>query len=221
MFGPLASGEQVFVRLVIPMSVLFFKISQRSVIPGEWGDYGHILQHGMSTHRSRIDGDLALERTGPYIPPITFPGIGEIVLNSSAKQLLETSTLSGFTFRPVQKVLVVELHWHNWDLNAEEPAFYAESGEPEDYILGQRDSEIARAGLGDLWELCVPITATVLRDKEIVSSYEELRLDLTTWNGKDLIRSDGYGSMLFSERARDWFSTHWPEYIEFQKFPTI
>lgn len=81
----------------------FFKISGRSVSHGEWGDYGDILQHGMTAHSRRVDGKLALERTGPYIPPITLPGIGDIVLTSEARQLLEASDLSGFSFAPVEK----------------------------------------------------------------------------------------------------------------------
>jgi hypothetical protein len=44
-----------------------------------WGDYGNILVHGMSAHAGRsMDGRIRLERTGPFVPPITFPGIGDI-----------------------------------------------------------------------------------------------------------------------------------------------
>jgi hypothetical protein len=197
-----------------------FKIDERSIIKGGWGDYGHILQHGMTSDLTRVEGRLALERTGPFIPPITLPGIGEVVLTSSARKLLESSGLTGFSFKPVQKVLTVELHWENWDLTAEEPPHFPDSGEPEDYILGQPDSPSASAALGDLWEVFVPATATILRPKAAVDSYKELRLDLSTWNGADLFRSDGYDSILLSERARDWFSEHWGEYVDFQEFPT-
>src|SRR5215469_4892002 len=116
------------------MPPTFFKIEGRSIIKGEWGDYGHILQHGMAAHLPREGGLLSLERTGPFIPPITLPGIGEIVLTSAARKSLESSGLTGFDFRPVRKVLTVELHWENWNLNAEEPEQFPESGEPEDYI---------------------------------------------------------------------------------------
>jgi hypothetical protein len=92
------------------MATIFFKIEGRSVIPGRWGDYGHILQHGMSSHLPRLDGKLSLERTGPYVPPVTLPGIGHIVLTSEAKELVETSGLSGFRFAAVEKTLIVELH---------------------------------------------------------------------------------------------------------------
>jgi hypothetical protein len=202
------------------MASLIFKIDERSIIKGGWGDYGHILQHGMSCHSPRVGGVLQLERTGPYIPPITLPGIGDVVMTSPARELLESSDLTGFSFRSVQKVLTVELHWERWDLTAEEPPQFSDSGEPEDYILGQPNSPGASAALGDLWELFVPETATILRPKAIVDSYRELRLDLSTWNGTDLFRSDGYACILFTERARTWFAEQWGEYIEFDEFPT-
>jgi hypothetical protein len=197
-----------------------FKIESRSIIPGEWGDYGHILQHGMASHSPRVDGRLALERTGPFIPPITLPGIGDIVLTSHARQQLDSSGLTGFTFRPVEKVLTVELRWENWDLTADEPPYFPDSGEPEDYVLGQLDSPAASGALGELWEVLVPDTATILRPQCIVNSYKELRLDLSTWNGADLFRSNGYLAILFTEHAREWFSDNWGKYVEFDEFPT-
>jgi hypothetical protein len=202
------------------MATRIFKIESKSIIPGEWGDYGDILQHGMASHRPRVGGPLALERTGPYIPPITLPGIGHVVLNSHARELLESSGLSGFTFRPVEKVLTVELRWETWDLTADEPPYVPDSGEPEDYILGQPDSPAASAALGELCEVVVPDTATILRPEGTVSSYKELRLDLSTWNNADLFRGDGYRSILFTERARKWFLDNWGKFVEFNEFPT-
>ncbi len=79
---------------------------------------------------------MQLKRSGPYIPPITFPGLRGFVLTSDAKLKLESSGLSGYTFKPVDKKLIVELRWEDWDLNASEPASYPDTGEPEDYILG-------------------------------------------------------------------------------------
>lgn len=89
------------------MTARIFKIDERPVTKTDWGDYGHILQHGMCSHLSRTDDLLQLERTGPYIPPITLPGIGEVVLTSPARQLLESSKLTGFSFRPVKKALTL------------------------------------------------------------------------------------------------------------------
>jgi len=187
----------------------FFTIESAHLLPEGWGDYGFILQHGMAAHLPRVGGRLALERTGPYIPPITLPGIGDIVLTTAARQLLEASGLTGFGFLPVEKVLTVELRWESWDLAAKEPAQVPDSGEPEDYILGQSNSPEASAALGDLWEVSVRNTAAIER------VHDELRLDSTTWNGDDLFRGKAYGGTLFSQRARDWFCQNWGRYVDF------
>lgn len=202
------------------MDTRIFKIERRSIVPRGWGDYGDILQHGLASHQLTPSEMLALERTGPYIPPVTLPGIGNVVLTSPAKLLLESSGLSGFSFRPVKKVLIVELPWERWNLTADKPKSLPASGEPEDYILGRPDSATASAALGELWEVIVPNTANVLRAQPIVISYKELRLDLNTWNGADLFRSNGFVAILFTERARKWFSDNWGKYIEFDEFPT-
>jgi hypothetical protein len=197
----------------------FFKIRERSIVSRGWGDFGYILQHGMTDHLPRVEGRLALQRVGPYIPPITLPGIGDVVLTSEAQKLLESSTLSGFSFLPVEKTLIVELHWETWKLDAEQPAEFPESDEPEDNILGKPHSHDAAKKLGELWEIVVPSTATILRPMRAVSSYRELCIDQSTWNGSDLFRGEGYGSILFSERGRDWFCEHWGNYVQFDQFP--
>jgi hypothetical protein len=51
-------------------------------------------------------------------------------------------------------------------------------------------------------------------------TYTQNSLDIDTWNGSDLIRSTGYGSIFFTERARSWFAERWANYIKFLEFPT-
>jgi len=46
-----------------------------------------------------------------------------------------------------------------------------------------------------------------------VRSYKELRTDLSTWNGSDLFRGEGYGSTLFQNPPAIGFSEHWGEYV--------
>ncbi len=199
------------------MSLEFFKIDAVSIIHGDWGDYGDILQQGLAAHSPRVDGRLALERTGPYIPPITLPGFS-IVITDAVRTLVESSGLTGFSFLPVEKKLIVELHWETWNFSAEEPAEYPNSGEPEDYILGKPHSPTVAMAMGELWELVVPINVTVLRPTPIVSSYKDLRIDLKTWNGADLLRGKEYGGILFSKRARDWFAERYSRYVKFDPF---
>jgi hypothetical protein len=197
----------------------FYRIEGRQVFPKDWGDYGDILQHGMSMHLERQDGKISLERTGPYIPPITFPMA--IVLSSEARGLLESSGLSGFSFLPVVKGHIAEVHWDEWDLNLEEPPEFPESGEPEDYILAEPHSPTASDALGELWEVTVPTTATIIRRRAILQFDEELRLDSSTWNGEDLFKGGGCGYVLFTERARDWFTKVWGQFVMFDLFPSI
>jgi hypothetical protein len=202
------------------MRVRVFRIESRSIIPETWGDYGRMLQHGMTSHLRRVGGLLALERTGPYIPPITLPGIGDVVLTSAARRLLGSSGLTGFDFRPVEKVLTVELHWETWDLTAAAPLRYPDSGEPEDYVLGQPNSDSASAALGEVWEIVIPNTARIVRLKESIDSDKDWFLDLSTWNGTDLFRSNSYAGVLLSEDAREWFADKWGRYVSFSEFPT-
>jgi hypothetical protein len=36
------------------MASIFFKIDGRSIIPWQWGDYGHILQNGIAADLSSV-----------------------------------------------------------------------------------------------------------------------------------------------------------------------
>ena len=163
---------------------------------------------------------MQLERTGPYIPPISFPGLRGFVLTSEARSMIESSGLSGCTFRSVNKKLIVELHWEEWDMNASEPAFYPEGGEPEGYILGQPHSPEAAKQLGDLWEVVIPPTVRVLRARPIAESFKELTIDSATWNGADIFARSDVGHTLFTERAVNWFLGNFGEYLNFDEFPS-
>jgi hypothetical protein len=88
----------------------------------------------MSAHLGRkggTDGPIQLEKTGPFVPPITFPGIGDIIVTDEMKQQMEKAGFRGIAFRPVEKTRIVEVPWHEWDLTAAEPDYYPEGGEPE------------------------------------------------------------------------------------------
>jgi hypothetical protein len=198
----------------------FFKISAHSIIPGDWGDYGDILQQGMAARSEEDSGNLQLERTGPYIPPITFPGLFEFVLTSEARALLEASGLSGFSFQPVEKNLIVELHWEDWDLEAPEPKWFPETGEPEDYILGQPHSQEAAKALGDLWEVVFSKTAKVIKPNKPYTHdlYKEFLIDSNTWDGADIFGSGDVGYVFFTERAQNWFFGQFGEYVDFEEF---
>jgi hypothetical protein len=195
---------------------MFYKLDKTQLAP--WGDYGDILHHGMTSHLGRTNGLLSLERTGPYMPPITFSGIGDVVLNGRGRMLLEASGLTGFEFRPVHKAHIVRLPWQDWDLAADMPPILPESGEPEDYILeAPHDPQVADE-LGDVWELVVPETAIIGRPRPIVSSFRDLHLEVSSWIGTDLFRGSGFGGLLYTEHAKVWFEKNLAPYVAFEEF---
>lgn len=99
--------------------------------PNQWGDYGHILIHGMTAHLPRKDNRLQLERTGPFMPPITLPGVGDVLVTDVFRSELTESPFAHLDFCGVVKARIVEYHWENWDRKSPEPEEYPESGEPE------------------------------------------------------------------------------------------
>ena len=93
-----------------------------------WGDYYDILMHGMSCHLDRDGGIIQLERTGPFVPPISLPGIGDIVITAEFRGKLEASGLTGLHFQPVIKKLIVWSDWETWNDEAEENGFWRALG---------------------------------------------------------------------------------------------
>jgi hypothetical protein len=120
-----------------------------------WGDYSNILISGL-VERDEASGLLLIQRTGPFVPPISVAGLhSPVVVTDSFRRELAGSGLTGFGFRPVVKQRIVRLTWERWDRRAAEPARYPAEGEPENYVLGRRhDPELAEA-IGPLWELLV------------------------------------------------------------------
>jgi hypothetical protein len=56
-----------------------------------WGDYGDILRHGMTSHLGPASDGLAqLERTGPFVPLISFPGFDIVVTDGFRTKLAES-----------------------------------------------------------------------------------------------------------------------------------
>jgi hypothetical protein len=171
----------------------------------EWADYGDILIAGMSEHLGRRDGLIQLERTGPFVPPITFPGIGDIVVTDAFRQMLESSDLTGISFQPIYKARIVHLEWEKWDWQREEPEEYPETAEPEDYILERPHSPELAAAIGDLWELYPQERVDVKRVQTGKQPWEvEIMVVLSTWDGTDWFRGNGYRYNYVSERAKVW-----------------
>jgi hypothetical protein len=174
-----------------------------------WGDYGNILLHGMSMHLARDKGKIQLERTGPFMPPITFPGAGDIVIKGWLRERLVQAGLKGVSFNTVIKKHIARVDWHLWDRSAAEPPEYPESGEPEDYILGQPHSESCSRMIAEVFELVPIVIAKIDRS-------HGFRVIRGSWGDVDIFQGHGAGFTFLSERARDWFASTVGEYVSFE-----
>lgn len=161
-----------------------------------WGDYGDILVDGMSRHLNHLDGSIQLERTGPFVPPISFPGLNDVIVTSEFIKAVEASGLSGLGFKLVNKGRIVSLEWEKWDLNADEPFEYPEDGEPESYILEKPHSPEVASQIGDLWQF-IPVE---------FEDFEAVRTDFWTIQGK--------GYTFVSEKAKDWIEQRMGEWVK-------
>lgn len=194
-----------------------------------WGDYGHVLQHGLGLMLPRQDGLMVVLRTGPFIPPFTFPGWpsfdprgSRIVVVDAARTQLGASGLTGITYQAVLKGRIVWLPWHEWDLSAEGPHLRATGGEPVNYVLELEHSEEASEALGDLREIVAdPIDwmAREVREDEEGERITSFRVLPDRWKSEDFFRIHPAATLLCSERAKEWLETNFPACLTFQPLP--
>jgi hypothetical protein len=113
----------------------------------------------MTRHQPRTpEGLLQLERTGPFVPPITLASAsaGDLLVTGAFRAELARSPLTGLEFRPAEKTHIVRLEWERWDLTAEDPPAYPQGGEPESYILDRQHDPGLAAQIGPIWETVLP-----------------------------------------------------------------
>lgn len=159
-----------------------------------WGDYGSILLSGMTARLGRTrEGLLQLERTGPFVPPITVAGLGDLLVTDAFRAELERSPLAGFEFRAVEKTHIVRLDWENWDQTAADPQEYPEGGEPEGYILDRPHDPQLAALIGAIWEMVLP------------AMHDQADADLVTESRH----------VYATQRAKGWLEQHASAWLSF------
>jgi hypothetical protein len=182
----------------------------------KWGDYGSILLNGLACD---VDAEQTrLKRTGPFVPPFSFPFYGGVVVTDAVKGTLETSGLRGVgDFRPVILEKAVSVNWQEWnrkELNGLRN--FPRSGEPEDYVLaGKHDPEVAIA-MGKLWTWHPSIIGTVDR------STKPLRILGISNSGLDVFRLDdlgGISDITVNPMARQFLTDIADEWVSFDEIP--
>src|SRR5262249_5355040 len=95
----LASGTPPTTRRWAKTRRMFSRVLRPADQP--WGDYGDLLAYGMTAHlRRNDDGQLRLERTGPFVPAAFLSGVSDLLVTHEMRATLEASGLRVDGFRP-------------------------------------------------------------------------------------------------------------------------
>ena len=192
-----------------------YRLSMRSITT--WGDYGHILQHGLTTHIGRKQGMLQLWRTGPFAPPIT--GSFDIVVSDPTKIAIESADIPTFrsiAFRPVLKARIVQLNWPEWDLASGRPRHYPFGGEPENYLREAEHDPALAAAMPEFWELLLSTGSREHRQQDLSRETGDIPLYKRSWNGNDWFIGDTTRYLYATETARNWIEPRYGEWIDFE-----
>jgi hypothetical protein len=168
-----------------------------------------MLFHGMASRSGT--SKLELERTGPFIPPITQPGTF-VVITAALFQELKASGLKRFEIGPVTKKRITMVDWREWEPFGTKEMKYPAGNEPENYILRRKHSAPAAAALGDLWELRFHPGIMISRE----GGYH---LVLSSWDGSDFVIAKDENPIYnyVSQQARDWLIEQAPDWVAFEE----
>jgi hypothetical protein len=169
--------------------------------PTPWGDYGSILWHGIARAASTQQGAISIERNGPFMPPVTFPGIGHVVVTSSVRRTIEERGLTGATFHDVTKARIVQLDWETWDTTLPAPPFYPPDTEPENYVLGQPHDPLCAAKMADCFKLTAPPWGGATRERIAPRTYH-YDLQPEAEPPTDFFVAGGFKYTFVTERAK-------------------
>lgn len=196
------------------------------------GDAAHELLAGeayRSTGRTRQDvanDPLRVRRAGPFVPPISFPGIGIIVVTDALKSGLESSGLTGLAFLRVTKLTIFRIEYEFSREKVDELVWELSEkcgGEPEDMFLEARHCPKTAAEVGKLWELA-PARWGKFASTAAGAEDTPLRICVEAGDLPDLFRPACAGTgrtpvgpaTFVSSRARKWLTKHVREWVRFR-----
>ncbi len=182
--------------------------------PKLWGDCGSMLISGMTAHSPpTADGTIRLERTGPFIPPISLPVRSVIVTDNFRKQM-EQSGMFELGFKNVIKHHIARFQWEHWDRTRKIPEI-PESGEPEGFVLDRPHDPLAAEEMGQVWQVLFDENAIFKsrwiddwnRRRKEFRSYETM-VNPATWRGQHFFGVEGSGFRFVTQAGRDWLQSH-------------
>ncbi|MEQ1906981.1 MAG: hypothetical protein ABL888_22545 [Pirellulaceae bacterium] len=186
----------------------FFRVSG----PLLWGGYGMLLAGGFARCGGSEEEPFLLFRTGPFIPPISFPFPHVVVTQDFRKQIDDSGWFS-FDYRNVVKKHIAKLHWERWDRNADQPKKYPRGGEPEGYILNSWHSRSAAKQMGDIWELRLPRGADTASKEVEGERRMKVMVNPESWDGQNFFRSKTQGYLIVSTEGAEWLRQTCQEWV--------
>jgi hypothetical protein len=180
----------------------FYRLTNKEM---PWGDYGDILLTGMTSHLDRQNGMLQYERTGHFQPDIVISGLEDLLVTDSIKKKIEFSDLKGFQFKPVIKRHISFVDWTTWNLEKEDPEFYPDNGEPENYILTLPHSQQLADKMENVWEVIAEENGAFLDSQTYKQGDKKI----------DIMRTENSGWFLLTEKAKKWIETNCDNWTEF------
>lgn len=188
-----------------------------------WGDYGTTLARGLHAKRDKQSGLLHVERVGPFAPPMIFSieaMVGFIVLvTQSLREKLEAANFGDLVFRPTVKKHIVRVPWETWDRQTRVPPVLPDSGEPEEYILGQQHSEQTAAEMEEIWEFVAPdLPFEIEKSEQLRASRKRWYITPPKGEHRGLFRAPRAGHVLFVDEAgRRWFEREGQGWVDFDE----
>ncbi|MCE9531014.1 MAG: hypothetical protein K8T89_07805 [Planctomycetes bacterium] len=195
---------------------MLWVVKQRNL----WGDFGTVLISG-NAHRETPTGPLLLHRTGPFLPPISFPwmraGGHRIVVSDEFRRQLESSGSADLQFGPAVKSRIIKLTWDKWDLAAEGPEQYPD-GEPENYIEDKPHNARAAAAMPKAWEFLPPLVPIRVRELQnpqggFLDKYGAYS-DQVEFPSLFTDHAE-YGELIINDATRKWFESRVEEWVTF------
>lgn len=183
-----------------------------------WGDYGTTLVNGDLFSIERENGRLTIQRTGPFVPPVSIRG--SMIVTPAFRQQLK-GEFPYLRFKEVIVKKVVELHWENWDRN-KDPEIYPPEGDPANYLFELPHSPEAAAQIGPLYEIIMRNGAKgrIIPTERVYDSGTIVEVD--SWNGDDFFRTtiNKVERKLVTDKAKAWFEKVAGEWVSFRPLLT-
>ena len=180
--------------------------------PSLWGDYGRLLTGGMARPGASEAEPMLLLRTGPFIPPISFP-FRHVVVTDAFREKIDASGLFNFNYGHVIKKHIAKVNWERWDRSAEKPHKYPRGGEPEGYILNRWHSRRAAKQMGVVWELLLERGADTASQKIEGQLRRKVMVNPSSWDGQHFFRSKNQGWYVASVEGAEWFHQNCEDWV--------